>query len=78
MKQGSVTPLVFTTMGGIGKAAKVVYGQTASSFDCDKEGPTLQASHWLDVICTEFQLIEIGNRVPPWGPSSIPQQTGQC
>ena len=28
--------------------------------------------HWLDVMCAEFQLIEIGNHVPPWGPSSRP------
>ena len=49
-----------------------------SSFDCDKEGPTLQSRHWLDVMCAEFQLTEIGNHVPLRGPISIPQQTGQC
>ena len=49
-----------------------------SSPDSGKEGPTLQPSHWLDAMCAEFQLIEIGNHVPPWGSISIPQQTGQC
>ena len=48
-----------------------------SDFDCYEEGPTLKPSHRLDAMCAEFQLIAIGNHVPPWGPSSIPQQTGQ-
>ena len=25
-----------------------------SGFDCNKEGPTLQPSHWLDAMCAEF------------------------
>ena len=74
MEHGSFTPLVFTTMGGMGKAAKVAYGRIAALI----EGPTLQPSHWLNAMCAEFQLIEIGNHVPPWGPRSIPQQIGQC
>ena len=48
---------IFTAMGGKGKEAKLPMG----SFDCDKEGPTLQSRHWLDVMCAEFQLIEIDN-----------------
>ena len=32
----------------------------------------------LDAMCAEFQLIEIGNLLTPWGPSSIAQQTDQC
>ena len=39
-----------------------------SSSDCGKDGPTLQPSHWLDAMRAEFQLIEISNHVPPWGP----------
>ena len=46
--------------------------------DSGKEGTNPTPSHWLDAMCAEFQLIEIGNHVPPWGSISIPQQTGQC
>ena len=75
VEHGSFTPIGIHGNGKNGEGSQSCLWAN-SSLDCDKEGPTLQPSHWLDAMCAEFQLIEIGNHVSPWGPSSIPQQTG--
>ena len=75
MEHGSFTPLVFIAMGGMGKAAKVAYGKIATLIATKWDQPY---SHVIGWMCAEFQLIEIGDHVPPWDPSSIPQQTSQC
>ena len=55
-------PLVFTTMGGMGKAAKVTYGQIAGLIATKRDQPYSQ-SHRMDAMCAWLQLGEIGSHM---------------
>ena len=47
VEHGSFTPLVFTAMGGMGKAAKVAYGRIAALIAAKRDQPYSQVIGWM-------------------------------
>ena len=56
VEHGSFTPLVFTAMGGMGKAAKVAYGRIAALIAVKRDQPYSQVIGWMRCVLS-FSLL---------------------
>ena len=56
VEHGSFTPLVFTAMGGMGKAAKVAYGRIAALIAAKRDQPYSQVIGWMRCMLS-FSLL---------------------